>query len=586
MREEILRDSQGIKKYLERHSIDENVIKESISLVDRAFHEEKDVKLGFEMGELAKGYIRQNIIDLTNGLTFERLEELTQKNKDDSVAQIHWYYDVLRIEAPHYLDSYMLYIEKNRPRKERFYEPRRKTLKQVCDALQALEDDELDELFVHMPARVGKSQIITLFASWHCARDMEKSNLYVTYKEGLGGAFLEGVEEILTDPTYCFKDVFPNAKIVDTDAKNNKLDLGRKKKYKSLSGKGLEAGLNGEYDAYGVLILDDILEGVQDVMSPDVLKRKQTIFDNNVMARPKESCKIIYNGTIWATNDLFMNRLNFLETDPSAADIRYKVILIPALDPITDESNFVYDYGVGYSTEYYRRRRAKFEANGDMAGWFAQCQQQPIDRTGAIFDPEHMNYYSVLPDEEPLKVVAHVDVSLGGADYLSMPVVYYYDNDEGGLDGYVEDVVFDNSEKHVTQPQIIALVKKHRIKYLHFESNQGGEGYKDDIVNMLNEEKQNGGYNEVCNVSSDWALVTKRKFQRIYDNAEEIRKLHFKDPQHRTKQYSMFMNNLFQFSENMNKKLHDDAPDSLSGLIDFEKHGTGIRAARIMRSPI
>ena len=542
-----------------------------------------DVKLGLEIGNAAKDFILRTLKE-TSGGDFRQAEEYIQSKKTSN-GFIDAYYDILRVEAPYWLDSFMLYIEKNRLRKERFYEPRRKTLKQITDGLQSLENDELDELFVHMPARVGKSQLITMYTTWHCARDTEKSNLYVTYKEGLGGAFLDGVVEILSDPTYTFKDVFPEITIADTDAKNNKLDLNRKKKYKTLSGKGLESGLNGEYDAYGVLILDDILAGVEDVLSPEVLKRKQTIFDNNVMRRAKEQCKKIYNGTIWATNDLYMDRQNFLATDPTAKNIRYKIILIPALDPVTDESNFEYDYGVGFSTEYYRMTRAKFEANSDMAGWFAQCQQQPIDRTGAIFEPERMNYYSALPDEEPIKVVSFIDVSLGGADFLSMPVVYYYDDGDGDLVGYVEDVVFDNHEKHITQPQVITKIKKHKIKHLRLEANQGGEFYKDEIETMLKEERA-VGYNEVCNISSEWAMTTKRKFQRIYDNAEEIRKLYFKDPQHRDKQYSAFMNNLFQFSENMSKRMHDDAPDSLSGLIDFEKHGTGIKATKIIRSPI
>lgn len=584
----IERDSQGIIRYLERHKVDENVIRESISLVDRAFYTEKDIQLGKRMGELAKQYIRQNIKDMTGGLSFEKLEELTQKNKDNSIAQIHCYYDVLRLEAPYILDSYKLYIEKDRPRKDRFYEPRRKTLIKVTEAVQRLEDNELDILFLHQPPRTGKSGDMTMDTSWHCSRDPELSNLYVTYKEGLGGAFLDGVIETLTDPTYCHRDVFPDVKINETDAKNNKLDLrkegGRKtKKYKTLSGKGLESGLNGEYDASGWLLIDDPLEGVQDVMSEEVLKRKQTIFDNNVLSRKKENCKVICIGTLWATNDLFMNYLDFIETRPEMKDTRYEIIKIPALDPNTDESNFEYDYGVGFSTKYYQSLRAKFENNDDMVGWFCQYQQTPIDRVGAVFNPQHMRYYSTLPGIEPLKVISHVDVALGGEDYLAMPVVYYYEDDEDGLVGYVEDVVFDNSEKHITEPQVIAMVKKHIIKHLHFEANQGGEGYADDIRKALAEDKE---YKEVCNITTDWALTTKRKQQRIFDNAESIRKLYFKDPQHRSIQYQRFMNNLFRFSTNMRKREHDDAPDALSGLVDFEKHGTGIKTARIIKSPI
>lgn len=584
---EIEKDSLGIQQYLKRHKVDENVIRESMSLVNRAFFTEKDIELGKRMGELSKGYIRQNILDMTGGLTFEQLEEMAQARKDDSIAQIHCYYEVLKWESPVILDSFKLYIEKNRLRKDRFYEPRRKTLIKITNAVQNLEDNNLDILFLHLPPRTGKSGDLTMDTTWHCSKNTELSNLYVTYKEGLGGAFLQGVMEIMTDPTYCYRDVFPEVCITDTDAKNNKIDLGtdkrRKKKYKSLSGKGLESGLNGEYDAQGWMILDDVLEGVQDVMSDEVLKRKQVIFDNNVLSRRKESCKLVCMGTLWSTHDLFMNFLDFVQTSPEMKNTRYEVIRIPALDPVTDESNFDYEYGVGFTTKYYQGLRAKFENNDDLVGWQCQYMQEPIEREGTVFNPEHMNYYVNLPSGEPIKVITHCDVALGGADYLSMPIVYYYENADGDLEGYVEDVVFDNSEKHVTQPQVITKIKDHRIKHVHFEANSGGEGYADDIKRMLKEDKD---YKEVCNISTDFAPVTKRKQQRIWDNAEEIRKLHFKDPNHRDLQYRKFMNNLFSFSMTMSRKAHDDAPDSLSGLIDFERHGTGIRAARVIKSPI
>lgn len=575
---------EGYKGYYERNGADETLINAACQASSHAVLVDGDLEYAFEITATTKKWINEFIANKTGG-NFDALEVWSQENKKP-VQILEQYYGVLLLESPFLFESFCLYIEKNRPKRERFYEPRINPLSRVAKKLQALENDELDELFVHMPSRVGKTQLITLFMAWHCARNTEASNLYVTYKEGLGGAFLDGVQEILTDPTYCFGDVFPKVKIVDTDAKNNKLDLGtdrrRKKKYKSLSGKGLESGLNGEYDAYGIMLLDDILEGVQDVMSAEVLKRKQTIFDNNVMSRPKESCKIIYNGTIWATNDLFMNRLQFLEEDPTAKNIRYEVIKIPALDPETDESNFNYKYGVGYSTEYYRQRRAKFEMNNDMAGWFAQCQQEPIDRTNAVFTPETMQYYDFLPEGEPIKIIAHCDVALGGGDFLSFPVAYYYENPDGSLTGYVEDVVFDNSEKHITQPQVVKMIQKHAIKQVHFESNQGGEGYKDDISRLLKED----GYKEICNITSSWAPVTKRKEQRIWDCAQEIRELKFKDSAHRHEQYRKFMNNMFSFTMNMSKKKHDDSVDSLAGLIEFEKSKSGVKKIVFMRSPI
>lgn len=560
------------------------IIDNYYGLEELVITKDKQIDLGLEIGRSAKEYLLRQLDD--RGYTFASAEEYVQSHKT-SDGFIDAYYDFLRLEAPFWLDSFKLYIEKNRPRRERFYEPRRNTLIKITNAIQRLENDKLDVLFLHQAPRTGKSGDLTMDMVWHCSRDTESSNLYVTYKEGLGGAFLTGFCEIMIDPTYCYKDVFPDVKIIDTDAKNNKIDLGtdrrRKKKYKSLSGKGLESGLNGEYDASGWLTVDDPLEGVQDVLSEDVLKRKQTIFDNNVLSRRKEKCKLILMGTLWSTKDLFSNYLEFIESSPDMKDTRYEVIKIPALDPETDESNFDYDYGVGFSTAYYRGVRSKFENNDDMVGWSCQYQQMPIEREGAVFNPEHMNYYKDLPGGEPIKIIAHCDVALGGGDYLSFPIVYYYETPNGSLVGYVEDVVFDNSEKSVTQPQVLAAIKRNHVKWAHFEANAGGEGYMSDIERMLKDDKE---YKEVCNFRSDYAPTTMRKDQRIWDNAQDIRELYFKEPTHRHLQYRKFMQNLFSFTMGKNKHKHEDAADGLAGLVAFEREGSGVTKAVIMKSPI
>jgi predicted phage terminase large subunit-like protein len=563
----------GFEDYISVNGIDEIVIEEYIKASNVAIYEEKDVKYGLTVTARAKEIIRQYILDLTTH-DFEWLEDYAQQNNQEYDI-INQYYEVLGIEAMYLLDSYALYIEKNRPKRERFYEPRRKTMIKVVEKLQALEDDELDELFVHMPPRVGKSQMMTVYMAWHCAKDPEKSNLYCTYKESLGGAFLEGITEIWTDPTYCHNDIFPDAKIVYTDAKNHKIDLKRRKKYKSVAGKGLESGLNGEYDANGVLAIDDIIEGIQDVLNPDTLRRKQIVFDNNLMSRAKSKCKIIYNGTIWSLHDIFMNRLDFLQNNPKAKHIRWEVLKIPALEPDTDESNFDYDYGVGFDTEYYQTRRAKFEENDDLASWYAQYQQEPIERDGAVFNPESMRFYNgILPSEEPLKVMSACDVALGGGDYLSMPVAYVYENG----DCYIHDVVFDNQEKDKTQPQVINAIINNKITSGFFESNQGGEGYKDDIDRQLKE------MNYKISLISKYAPTKTRKEQRIWDNAPTIRQFIFRDVGCRSPQYRKFMTNLYSFTIN-GKNKNDDAADSLSQLADFMKSGASIARVEVIANP-
>lgn len=571
-----IEDEKNIKeyeKYILRNGIDRSVIDAYCEASKIILCGRKDREYGLKVSTRAKELIFEYIKSITNGADFNWLETQSQKNKQ-SYDILDKYYDLLLYEAPYILDSYILYIEKNRPKKERFYEPRRKTLKQVADKLQELEDGKLDELFIHMPPRVGKSQIITLAMSWHCAKDAEKSNLYVTYKEGLGGAFLTGVMEIWTDPTYCFSDVFPKVKVADTDSKNHKVDLVRKKKYKTLSGKGLESGLNGEYDAYGWMVLDDILEGIQDVLNPDTLKRKQIIFDNNVMSRKKEQCKLIHNGTIWSLHDIYSDRLDFLQNNPEAKNIRYDILKIPALDE-NDESNFDYDYGVGYTTQYYRTLRAKFEENDDMASLYAQYQQEPIERDGAVFNPEHMRFYNgVLPEEEPYRICAACDVALGGEDFLAFAVAYMYE--DGSI--YIDDVVFDNSEKKITKPKVANMIIDNDVGSAFFEANQGGEGYKDEIEELL---KKKG---RKINLRSEYAPTNMRKAQRIWDKAGSIREFYFRDVGCRSQEYRKFMTNLYSFTVT-GKNKHEDAADCLASLAYFIEGNWSMAKIEVPKNP-
>lgn len=500
----------------------------------------------------------------------------------------NYYYKFLLFEAPYWLDSYCLYIEKNRPAKEQFYLPRRRTLKKVVDMYQRCENDELDECFIHLPARTGKTGITTMAVAWHCCRDTEASNLYVTYKEDAGGAFVDGVLELMSDPTYCHEEVFPNCKVVQTNAKAHTMDLNRKKKYKSLSGKGLDSGLNGLYDAKGWLLVDDPLAGIEDVLNPDVLKRKQTIFDNNVMMRKKGKCKVIYIGTIWSLRDIFMNRQAFLQANAAAKSVRWEILKLPALDPVTDNSNFDYDYELGFSTEYYKMVRAKFEEENDSASWWAQCMQEPIEREGAMFNYENINTYNgILPVGQPLKIVAACDVALGGLDFLSMPIAYVYE--DGST--YIHDLVFDNSEKHITLPRVVDALVRNHVTNVMFEANSGGEGYKEEVDNAL----RNKGIR--VNIQSKFAQqmvsvknrqnfqTAQRKTMRIWDRAQEIRNFYFRDQTCQSMEYRKFMSQLFSFTiEGKNK--HDDAPDSLSMLAYFLDNGSGVRASRIINSPV
>lgn len=471
----------------------------------------------------------------------------------------------LLFEAPYLFDSYMQYLEINRKPSERFYLPRRKRLKEVVDAIQQLVDNELDELFISMPPRVGKTTLILFALTWIIGRNSELSNLYSAYSDIITSAMYSGVLEVINDKfTYTWHEIFPNSKIVATNAKDEIINIDRKKRYPSLTCRSLYGTLNGACDCNGFLVSDDLIGGIEEALNKDRLASAWFKVDNNLIPRAKETAKKLWVGTRWSMVDPAGIRMELLTEDAAYRTVRYKIINIPALDPETDESNFEYSYNVGFSTEYYRQRRASFERNNDIASWNAQYTGEPIERDGTLFSPEDLRYYNgILPDTEPDRIFMACDPAFGGGDFVSAPVAFQYDNDV-----YIHDVVFNAADKKITRPLVVETILRNKVQAARFEANNGGEDYQEWVEQSL----KSKGYR--LNITSKRAQTTKRKEARIFDKAPEIREFYFLEQGKRSKEYSQFMQNLFSFKIT-GKNKHDDAPDSLAMIVEMKNDAFG-----------
>ena len=475
--------------------------------------------------------------------------------------------------APKDFDSYLIYLEWNRKPEERYYLPRRKCLLPFIKDLQDLVDDKLDELFLSMPPRVGKTSLLMFYVTWLIGRDSERSNLYSAYSDTITSAFYSGVLEVLNDPTtYLWRDVFPKAKIVATNSKNETINIDRNKRYASLTCRSLYGTLNGSCDADGMLISDDLLSGIEEALNKDRMITAWGKVDNNLLSRAKGTAKILWCGTRWSMTDPIGLRIDTISNNEKFKNRRFKIINIPALDE-NDESNFDYMYNVGFSTEVYHQRRASFERNNDMASWLAQYMGEPIERDGAVFSPDDFRYFNgVLPDGEPDRIFTAVDPAWGGGDFVAAPIIYKYGNDL-----YVTDVVYDNSDKRVTQRLVADKVIEHNVAALQVEATKTTEEYANGIESILAE------YGRKVNITTKTATQTKGgKQQRIFDKAPDIReRMIFLENGKRSKPYQLFMQNVFSFKM-VGKNKNDDAPDSLCMAIEMDQT-TSVRPILMQR---
>lgn len=494
-----------------------------------------------------------------NGWLRERITQQIPRASDIEPF-FNLYRRTLLFDAPVSLDAYLLYVEINRDPEKRFYQPRRKVLKQVVDALQALTDDELDELFLSTPPRIGKSTLMIFYVTWLMGRFPENPNLYSSYTDVITKAFYNGVLEVLTDKdTYLWADVFPAEKIVRTNAADETIDMSRRKHYPTLTCRSIDGTINGACDAQdGVIVADDLVSGIEEALSKDRLISKWGKVDNNLIPRGKGKTKYLWIGTRWSMIDPAGIRMDVLTNDAKYQGYRFKVINLPALNE-KDESNFDYPYGVGFDTLYYQRRRASFERNNDSASWLAQYMGEPIEREGTLFEPDDMRYFNgVLPDQEPDRAFMAIDPAFGGGDFTASPVCLQY-----GSDIYVPAVVFNAGEKGVTQPLIANTAKTHNVNELRFEATKMTESFKEGVDSLLKAD----GYK--ATITSKAAPTNKAKEIRIFSAAPDIREhFIFLESGKRSKEYEMFMQNVYSFKVT-GKNKHDDAPDSLAMAVDM-----------------
>ena len=475
------------------------------------------------------------------------------------------YEKTLKYASERDFESFLIYNELDRPAHERFYLPRRRQLRPIVRALQEAADGKLDELFLSQPPRTGKSTIVQVFLVWYAKTHPEKANLYCSYAQGVVDTFYDGCLEFLEDPTYRLNDMFKGNDVVYKNKQSATIDLKRNKKYKSITCKSLYGQLNGLCDCNGVLIGDDLLSGIEEALNPEALIKANTRVNNNLLSRAKEGCVKIWIGTRWHPADPIGSRINMIESSAEFADLRYKVVNVPALDD-DDESNFDYEFGVGFSTEYYHKLRAQFENSDDIASWSAQYMGEPYYREGLLYPEECLRRYFELPACEPDAVIGICDTKDTGKDYAFLPVAYLY-----GQDVYIDDCVCDNSLPEVTDVRCAEILIRKQVQSCRFESNSAG-GRIADVVNDLVKES---GHR--CHITK--RFTTANKLTKIIQNSSYVKE-HFlfrdRSVMKGMSDYAKMMKFLTQFTID-GKNKNDDVPDGVAMLVEYISSLTGMQ---------
>ena len=476
-------------------------------------------------------------------------EYVVSQTGNASLDALIWKYRLLEAQSG-CLDSYFLYLEKNRDPEKRFYEPRRKKFLEfgITQNMEALIHGDLDILSISMPPGTGKSTAGIFLLSGVMGWWPSEPNLASAHSGILTRSFYDGVSQILSDSDeYAWHEIFPDVRFdprYGTNSKEQTIDVGTMKRFKSLTCRAINASLTGATRAERLLYADDLCSGIEEALSKERMDKLWQTYNTDLKTRKKQFCKEIHIATRWSIQDVCSRLEREHEGDPRA-----KFIKIPALNA-DGESNFEYAYGVGFDTKYFVDMRNSM----DDVSFRCLFMNDPIEREGRLYDDNELRRYLQLPLTPPDAILSIADTKNKGIDYFYQPVFFVY-----GEDHYLVDCICsDESNYEIQYEESKRLIIRNKVEAVRFESNNGGDRVAFEVDKRVKAEKA------FCNITQ--AYTEQNKETKIILYAPWVKQhVIFKDKSlyEPKSAYGIMMSFLASYTVS-GKNKHDDVPDGLA----------------------
>ncbi len=433
----------------------------------------------------------------------------------------------------------------------------------IANALDRVINGEVKNLIINIAPRYGKTELaVKNFIAKGLSVNPAARFIHLSYSDDLALDNSDEVRELVKSSEY--QELFPEVKV--------KPNSDSKKKWYTTAGGGVYATSaagqvtgfgagrvddedSGELDNWligtdgqlfgGALIIDDPIkpeDADSDLIRERVNERWTSTLKNRVNSR--NTPKIVIMQRLHE-NDLCGYLMN---TEPG----EWEIISLPCIEHYGLENESALWEFKHTLSELKVMEKVANKANSPS--FQRQYMQNPQPLKGFMFPSNMLRYYKPL-DLLTLKFetsIAYADIADEGEDNLSAPI-----GRNIGTDIYITDVTFCRDNTDATIPMVADMLKRNNTNYCRVESNSMGAMFARILQKNI----------KTCSILQ--ANSTQNKFTRIFNDAAFIiTNCVFVHPEHQSDQYKAFMKELTSYLSN-GKSKHDDAPDSLSGLVMF-----------------
>jgi len=420
----------------------------------------------------------------------------------------------------------------------------------ITDILEKVIKGEITRLIINIAPRYGKTELAVKNFISHCISLNPSSKfIHLSYSDDLALDNSEEIRDLIQSDYY--RELFGNVEI--------KKDSRSKKKWYTDAGGGILAtGAGGQVTGFGAGKVDDeedITEYLTDIEekegfggaiiiddpikpeeaeSDTIRERVNNRFDSTIRNRVNSrKTPIIIIMQRLHPNDLCGH---LLKQEPG----EWHVLKMPC---VKEDGTALWEFK--HTIEELMKIRALNVVNYDR-----QYQQDPKPREGLLY--KQFKTYTELPQGEIVK--NRTDTADEGSDYLCS-IDYIVHNSLI----YIIDVLYTKKPQEFTEIAQVEMMMKNKTNEALIESNNGGRAFARN-VERISREKGNK------RVIVKWFHQSQNKKARIKSNSSTVSNT-IVMPDNWAVRWPVFYDDVTSYmAEGKNK--HDDAPDTLTGIIE------------------
>lgn len=433
------------------------------------------------------------------------------------------------------------------------------------DLLDRFAKGEIKKLIITCPPQHGKSEGSTRrLPAYILGINPDLKVAIASYNTTFASKFNRDVQRIIDTPIY--HDIFPettlnksNVVTVSSNYLRNSNEFEVVDRLGGLKSVGRGGPLTGS--KVDIMIMDDLYKDYMEGNSPLIREGVWDWYLSVVITRLHNDSQQLIVFTRWHEEDLIgrieeMGKVKEV-TDLDEIDnleLAHDEWLKVNFEAIKENDTSTLDpraYGDALWPEVHSLDKLNDVKRMDVEKFNCLYQGNPTSQEGLLYN--RFKTYSELP---ALKIVkSYVDTADSGTDYLCA-IVYGVPLAKSDQHLYVLDVYYTDDPMEVTEPKTIQLLNLNNVKHTIIESNNGGRGFARVV------DKGTTGYVE-------WKHQGSNKEARIFSNSAQVNN-RLVMPKDWFLRWGKFYNDLSKYKKLFKANKHDDAPDTITGVVEIE----------------